>query len=85
MSIISIFENYGFRARADHSLEWGVGSLVWGHYATVKAVGPDLYKVRYRVWWYNEDMDPVLEENTEVVLHGALALGYLFERLPLFR
>lgn len=84
-SIVKILVGYGFEVQSDSTLWWGVGSLVWGHIAEVTPLGKDLYKVQYRRWLYNDCGECVADVRETAVLHGALALQYLFERLPLFR
>lgn len=83
-SILKILETYGFETRANHTLWWGVGSLVWGHVAEVRYLGRDLYEVRYRTWFYDSWGECLKNEDTKSVLHGALLLQYLFEKLPIF-
>ena len=84
-SIFSILLGYGFQSRNDGSIHWGCGTLVSGYYAIVRHIGKDLYEVTYREWFYDPDMEPLKDINTVSVLHGALLLQYLFERLPIFR
>lgn len=84
-SIVKILVGYGFEVQSDGTLWWGTGSLVWGHIAEVKSLGNDLYEVRYHSWLYDSYGDCLKDEVAASVLHGALALQYLFERLPLFR
>lgn len=83
-SIFSILLGYGFESRIDGSIHWGTGSLVSGQYAVIRSLGKDLYEVTYKEWFYDPDMEPLKDEESVLVLHGALLLQYLFERLPLF-
>ena len=78
MSIQKVLGLYGFVVRADGSLFWGVGSLVWGHTATVKAVGYNRYEVTIHHWAYDCEGDP--EEDTTITrtLYGAEALAWIF-------
>lgn len=63
---------------------WGRGAWVSnGTFVTVKALGGDLYRINYRRWWWDGG-DNEGETREVVTLHGALALQYLFERLPLW-
>lgn len=84
-TILNILATYGFETRADGSVWWGIGSLVWGHVAEVKPLGNDLYEVKYHTWFYDPDGNPAKDERATATLYGALMLQYLFERLPLFR
>lgn len=84
-TITAILSNYNFVIRSNKSLYWGTGSLVWGYTAEVKDLGNDLYEINYHHWSYDEWGEPMVEETTKTTLHGALALQFLFERLPLFR
>lgn len=84
-TIFGILDNYGFERKNKSTMRWGCGSLVWGHIAEVKNLGNDFYEIRYHRWQYDEWGEPVIDEQISTVLHGALALQYLFERLPLFR
>ena len=83
-TIKGILSTYGFETRTDGSQWWGVGSLVWGYVAEVKSLGGDLYEVRYREWFYDQYGECLTDEDVKTVLHGALLLQYLFERLPIF-
>lgn len=83
-TITGILTTYGFETRPDHTQWWGVGSLVWGYIAEVKSLGGDLYEVRYREWYYDSWGECLKDEDVKTVLHGALLLQYLFERLPIF-
>ena len=81
-SIMNILKTYSFEIREDNTMWWGIGSLVSGHIADVKYLGQDLYRVAYRRWMYDSYGDLVVDKDEYVVLHGALMLQYLFERLP---
>ena len=83
-TIKGILSTYGFETRTDGSQWWGVGSLVWGYVAEVKSLGGDLYEVKYRSWYYDSWGECLRNEDVKSVLHGALLLQYLFERLPIF-
>jgi hypothetical protein len=83
-TIASILINYGFTTQRDGSLFWGQGSLVWGTTATIKNKGGNAYMVKYHKWAYDCDGEPIIETVETVSLYGAQALGYLFEKLPLF-
>ena len=85
MTIPAILKGYGFETLRGNSVWWGCGSLVWGHTAEIKPLGKDLYEVKYHHWYYDSWGDPVVEEEETLSLHGAKALEYLFERLPLWR
>ena len=83
--MMAILAAYGFvpaRYTAD-ALWWGVGSLVWGYTAEVRCVGKDLYEVKYHTWYYDSYGECVEDREETLVLHGALMLQYLVERLPL--
>lgn len=82
-SISEILSIYGFETRPNHTQWWGIGSLVWGYIAEVKPLGGDLYEVRYQEWFYDSWGECLKDEDVKTVLHGALLLQYLFERLPL--
>lgn len=82
-TIFDILALYGFETRSTDVVWWGIGSLVWGHTANVQSLGNDLYEVVYHEWFYDCSGECVLDERTTSVLHGALLLQYLFERLPL--
>lgn len=84
-TITSILLTNGFETRSENTLWWGIGSLVWGWIAEVRDLGGDLYEARYQHWFYDQWGDPVEDTDEVVVLHGARALEYLFERLPLWR
>lgn len=80
-TITATLAAYGFQTRPS-CLFWGVGSLMWGHTASVKALGGDLYEVTIAHWAYDEWGDP-LEDTREVrVLHGGQALQWVFEEMP---
>lgn len=81
MTITSTLTVYGFATRRDGSLFWGVGSLVWGHTATVKALGSDLYEVTIHHWAYDCEGDPEEEVTTTRTLYGAQALAWIFTEL----
>lgn len=83
-TIANILVGYGFEARGKE-LVWGFGSLVYGQRVTVRKIGNDLYKVSRHDWLYNCDGDVVRDEREEAILHGALALQYIFEKVELFR
>ena len=80
-TIIAILSTYGFESRAN-GMFWGVGSLVWGHSALVKARGNDLYEVTVSHWAHDEWMNPVRDTHETRVLHGAQALAWIFEEMP---
>lgn len=82
MTIANVLKVYGFEARRNHSLWFGVGSLVWGHTAEVEPIGKNLYKVHYREWFYNCEGDCLKDEDEIRILPGALLLQYLVEKLP---
>ena len=52
-TIISTLALYGFRAQADGSYSYGIGSLMWGHTAVVRFLGKGRYEVATHVWFYN--------------------------------
>lgn len=82
--MMAILATYGFEPKrfAADTLWWGVGSLVWGYTAEVRRVGKDLYEVKYHTWYY-DSYGECLEDREEThILHGALMLAYLVERLP---
>lgn len=81
-TITAILATYGFETRANGSQFWGVGSLVWGHTASVKALGSDLYEVTIAHWAYDEWMDPIHDTTETRVLHGGQALGWVFSEMP---
>lgn len=81
-TITAILATYGFETRWDGSMFWGVGSLVWGHTAIVEALGHDLYRVTTSHWFYDPDGNPLVDEGTTAVLHGALALARVFSEMP---
>lgn len=83
MTITNILSTYGFETRADGSQWWGCGSLVWGHIAEVQNLGNDLYEVKYHEWYYNDCGECLKDERSVTVLHGALLLQFLFERMPI--
>lgn len=63
---------------------WGHGAgLTNGAFVTVKALGNDMHRINYRAWWWDGG-DNEGETREVVALHGARALQYLFERLPLW-
>ena len=80
-TITAALTTYGFETRPS-CLFWGVGSLVWGHTASVKALGHDLYEVTISHWAYDEWMDPIRDTTETRVLHGGQALGWVFEEMP---
>ena len=82
-SIMDILSSYGFETRGER-LWWGIGSLVWGHIAEVRSLGGDLYELHYREWFYDSWGECLKDEDTTAVLHGALLLQFLFEKLPIF-
>lgn len=81
-TIIATLATYGFESRADGSLFWGIGSLVWGHTASVRPMGGDLYEVTIAHWLLNEWMEEVRDTRDTRVLHGAQALAWVFEEMP---
>lgn len=80
-TIVATLATYGFEARPS-CFFWGIGSLVWGHTASVKVLGADLYEVIIAHWLYDCDGDPVMDTRETRVLHGALALAWVFEEMP---
>ena len=80
-TITATLVTYGFEARPS-CFFWGVGSLMWGHTASVKALGSDLYEVTIAHWAYDEWGDPIRDTRETRVLHGALALAWIFEEMP---
>ena len=84
-SVFATLSRYGFAVKSADTLAWGMGTLVWGWTAEVRALGNDLYEVTYHEWSYDPDMEPIVDKRESATLHGALALSYLFERLPLFK
>ena len=42
----------------------------------------DLYEVTIAHWLYDCDGDPVMDTRETRVLHGALALAWVFEEMP---
>jgi hypothetical protein len=80
-TIIATLAAYGFEARRADFF-WGIGSLVWGHTASVKALGADLYEVTIAHWAYDPDGEPMMDTRETRVLHGALALAWVFEEMP---
>ena len=81
-TIAAVLSLYGFGTRANCVQFWGVGSLVWGHTASVKALGGDLYEVTVAHWAHDEWMNPVRDTKETRVLHGAQALAWVFEEMP---
>lgn len=81
-AIFTVLSAYGFKARANRAMFWGVGSLVWGHAAMVKACGRDLYSVTIHHWEYDQDGDPLYDTSETQVLHGAQALTWIFTEMP---
>lgn len=84
MTIANILATYGFETRSNHTMWWGCGSLVSGCTADVTPLGNDLYEVKYHEWYYDSWGECRKNENEKIVLHGALLLQNLFERLPIF-
>lgn len=82
MTITNTLTVYGFAARRDGSLFWGEGSLVWGHTASVKTLGSDLYEVTIHHWAYDCEGDPMMEVTTTRTLYGAAALAWIFTEMP---
>ncbi len=80
-SIAATLTAYGFETRP-LDMVWGVGSLVSGHLASVKKLGADLYEVTISHWSYDQWMDPITDTRETRVLHGALALAWIFEEMP---
>jgi hypothetical protein len=83
--MMAILATYGFEPTpfSAKTLWWGVGTLVWGDTAEVKRVGKDLYEVKYHSWFYDSYGECLKDDRETVILHGALMLQYLVERLPL--
>ena len=81
-TITAILSTYGFETRHDGSLVWGIGTLVWGHAATVKARGRDWYDVTVEHWSYDQYGDPLYDTTETRVLHGAQALAWVFTEMP---
>jgi len=84
-SIISTLSLYGFVARADGSFHYGVGSLMWGHVASVRALGGNRYEVYAHVWFYDENGDCVVDREETQVLFAGSVVGFLAERQCLGR
>lgn len=84
MTINETLRHNSFRTAIDGSLIWGIGSLMWGHTATVTTVGKDLYKVDVHHWLYDDNADPVEDRHIIEVLHGGRVLEMLFRELPLW-
>ena len=80
-SIFQILALYGFEPTYHKQMWWGCGSLVWGKTAYVRRVGRDLYEVKYHIWSYDQDGDPLVDATEVHTFHGALALQFLFEKL----
>lgn len=80
-TIVDILNMYGFKARAAEFV-WGVGSLAWGHTISVKALGNDFYEITIKHWFCNPSMELVRDTNETKVLHGALALSWIFKEAP---
>ena len=80
-TITATLATYGFEARPS-CLFWGIGSLVWGHTASVRKLGADLYEVTISHWAYDPDGEPMADTRETRVLHGALALAWIFEEMP---
>ena len=81
-TITAILAAYGFETRANGTQFWGVGSLTWGHTATIKVAGTDLYEVTIKHWQCNEWMETVRDTAETRVLHGGQALGWIFSEMP---
>jgi hypothetical protein len=80
ISIAATLSLYGFVARADGSFYYGIGSLVWGHTASVKFLGGNRYEVSTHVWFYNCDGDCVLDRSETQTLFAGSVVGFLAER-----
>lgn len=85
VSIISTLCLYGFVARADGSFYYGVGSLMWGHTASVRFLGGNRYEVSTHRWFYDENGDCVLDREETQVLFAGSVVGFLAERRCLGR
>ena len=83
-SIARILSLYGFETRHNGSQWWGTGSIARGQAVVVTALGNDLYKVEHHRWFWDGG-DHEVDERSTTVLHGAVMLQHLFERLPLWR
>ena len=81
-TITAILSLYGFQTRANDTMFWGTGSLVWGHTATVKATGRDTYRVTVEHWEYDQYGEPVYESTETRTLYGAQALAWVFAEMP---
>ena len=81
-SIFTTLAAYGFQSTARNSMMWGIGSLVWGHIATVTYTGDDTYIVTIHQWLYDQDGDPIRDSKETRTLHGALALAWIFNEMP---
>lgn len=82
MTINRTLSAYGFQTRDNGSLFWGTGSLVSGHTVSVKAMGNDMYEVSVSRWDYDQYMEPIYDTDETRVLHGALALAWVFAGMP---
>jgi len=84
MTIANTLTVNNFATMADGSQFWGIGSLVWGHTAQVRAIGDDLYEVTIHHWFYTPDGDPAVEDQKTEVLYGAQVLTIVFTEMPLW-
>ena len=74
-----------FETHSNGGLWWGHGSLMWGDTIKVREHGADLYEVTTHHWLYDEDGDPVKDEEKTEVLHGAQVLELAFSQFPIWR
>jgi hypothetical protein len=74
-----------FEEQPSGILWWGHGTLVWGDVIKVKDLGNDLYEVTTEHWYYNCDMDPVVDTHKVQTMHGAQVLEVAFSDFPLWR
>lgn len=81
MTITATLTTYGFQSRGT-GLFWGVGSLVWGHTASVEALGGDLYEVTVAHWLYSQWGEALRDTRETRVLHGGEALAWVFAEMP---
>ena len=80
ITIISTLALYGFCAQADGSFKYGIGSLMWGHVASVKFLGGNRYEVRAHRWFYNCDGDCVLDTDETAVVFASEVVEFLASR-----
>ena len=81
-SIATVLAAYGFQPRANGSMYWGRGSLVWGDSFRVAPIAANLYEVRVRHWFYDPDGEPVQDTEEARVLRGAEALAWVCAEAP---